>query len=64
MSLTTVIKAAPKAVKSFAVKRSPEIFLALGIGSSLAAIIFAIKATPKAMRLIEERKVHESHEVY
>ena len=56
MSLTTVIKAAPKAVKSFAVKRSPEIFLALGIGSSLAAIIFAIKATPKAMKSVEVKK--------
>jgi len=56
MNLKGIIKTAPRAVKSFAAKRSPEILLAVGISSSLAAIIFSIKATPKALKAIESKK--------
>lgn len=56
MNLKGIIKAAPRAVKRFAAKRSPEILLAVGISSSLAAIIFSIKATPKALKAIEAKK--------
>ena len=37
-------------------KRSPEILTAVGIGGMITSVIFAVKATPKAMKLIEERK--------
>lgn len=38
---------------------SPEILTGIGISSMLAAIIFAIKDTPTALELIEERKLDE-----
>lgn len=37
-------------------KHSPEIFLAVGIAGGIAATVMACKATPKAARLIEEKK--------
>ena len=40
-------------------KHSPEILTGIGIGGFVTAIIFAIKATPKACELIEERKLDE-----
>lgn len=54
MGLKSILAAVPKALRRFASKRSPEILLAVGIGSSLASIIFAVKATPKALKSIEE----------
>lgn len=56
MNLATLVKAAPKAIKSFAAKRGPEILLAVGISSSLASVIFAVKATPKALKAIDAKK--------
>lgn len=56
MNIKSLITTAPKMAKRFLVKRSPEILLATGIGSSLAAIIFAVKATPKAIQAVEEKK--------
>lgn len=47
--------ATKKAVK----KRSPEIFIGLGIGGMVTSVVLAIKATPKACRLIEEKKSAE-----
>ncbi len=38
---------------------SPEILTGIGVSSFFAAIIFAIKDTPTAMELIEERKLDE-----
>ncbi len=37
-------------------KRSPELMIGFGIAAGVSAIVFAVRATPKAMRLIEEEK--------
>lgn len=50
---------AEKVLKSVGItlkKRSSEIFTAIGIGGMITSVIFAVKATPKALELIEERK--------
>lgn len=49
-------------VKDGFVKHSPEILVGLGIAGSVGAVIFGVKATPKALRLIEERKKKEKKE--
>lgn len=54
MNIKTLITTVPKAVCKTVVKHSPEIFLATGIATSLAAVIFAVQATPKALKKIEE----------
>lgn len=38
------------------IKRSPEILTGLGIAGMISSVVFAIKDTPKAMSLIEEKK--------
>jgi hypothetical protein len=38
------------------VKKSPEIFIGIGIAGMGASVIFAVKSTPKAVRLLEEKK--------
>ena len=43
-------------------KHSPEILTGIGIGGFMTAIIFAVKATPKACELIEERKLDEGRD--
>lgn len=43
-------------VKSFAIKHSPEILTGIGITGMITAGILAVKATPKALILIKERK--------
>lgn len=43
-------------VKSFAIKHSPEILTGIGITGMISAGILAVKATPKALILIKERK--------
>lgn len=48
-----------KAIKDtqrFVVKHSPEILTGIGVASMGAAVALAIKATPKAVRLMEEAK--------
>ena len=45
-----------KAIGAFASKHAPELLTAVGIVGSGAAIIFAVKATPKAEELISEKK--------
>lgn len=45
-----------KTVKSFAIKYTPEILTGIGIAGMVTAGILAVKATPKALTLIEERK--------
>ena len=37
-------------------KRSPEILISMGIASAFTSVVLAVKATPKAMVLIEEEK--------
>lgn len=43
-------------LKSAAAKRSPEILLGFGIAGMITTTILAVKATPKALTLIEEEK--------
>lgn len=37
-------------------RRSPEILMGLGIAGAITTTVLAVKATPKALRLIDERK--------
>lgn len=43
-------------------KHSPEILTGLGIAGMVSTVIFAVKATPKALELIEEKKEEEDVE--
>lgn len=55
-----------KTVQNAAIKHSPEILTGMGIAGMITTTILAVKATPKAMRLIEEEKTFkekEAHEV-
>lgn len=51
-SVTTILKHAGK----FVSKHSPEILTAVGLAGGVTTVILAVKATPKAMELIEEAK--------
>lgn len=46
-------------------KKTPEILLVTGIATSIAAVVLAIKATPKAMTILDEHKsqMDEIHEL-
>lgn len=46
-------------VGKFIAKRSPEILTGLGIAGMLTTTVLAVKATPKAMILIEKKKEYE-----
>lgn len=46
-------------VRQFVNRRSPEILTGIGIAGMLTTTVLAVKATPKAMELIEERKNEE-----
>ena len=46
-------------VRKFVNKRSPEILMGIGIAGMITTTVLAVKATPKAMELIEERKTQE-----
>ena len=45
-----------KSVRKGVVKHSPEILTAIGIAGTVTTTVLAVKATPKAMKLIEEAK--------
>ena len=45
-----------KNVKAAASKHSPEILTGIGIAGMATTIVMAVKATPKALILIEEKK--------
>ena len=45
-----------KMVKTFTKKHSPEILTGIGIAGMVTTTVLAVKATPKALRLIEEEK--------
>ena len=56
---TSFIKNFIKGVKIGFDKHSPEILIGLGIASAITSTVLAVKATPKAMELIEkEQKKH------
>lgn len=48
-----------KGLKNNASKHSPEILTAIGIAGMVTATIMAVKATPKALKQIEEKKEEE-----
>lgn len=50
------LKALANALWTGAKKHSPEILTGLGIAGAASAVIFAVKATPKAMILLEDKK--------
>lgn len=51
------IKALVETGKTVLKKRAPEVLTGVGIAGMITTTIFAVKATPKAMMLIEERKL-------
>lgn len=46
-----------KTAQKFVSRRSPEILTGLGIAGMCTTVVLAVKATPKAMELIEEEKL-------
>ena len=50
--------------KRFARKHSPEILTGLGITGMISSTILAVKATPKAVKLIEEEKERQNDILY
>lgn len=44
-------------------KRSPEILTGIGIAGMITTTVLAVKATPKALRLIEEEKHNQNREL-
>ena len=46
-------------VRRFVSKRSPEILMGIGISGMITTTVLAVKATPKALELIEEKKQEE-----
>lgn len=57
--LTSVVKSVNKAAK----KHSPEILTGIGIAGMLMTTVLAVKATPKALMLIEEEKRRQNQEL-
>lgn len=55
LSVSNIIKD----VQTTMAKRSPEILIAIGIATAMSATVLAVKATPKALKLIEEKKKEE-----
>lgn len=51
-----------KGTKTWTTKHAPEILTSIGITGMISATIFAIKATPKAVKLMEEKKKEERKE--
>lgn len=49
-----------KDIRKFASKRSPEILTGIGIAGMITTTILAVRATPKALELLEEKKKEES----
>lgn len=49
-------------IQKSVVKHSPEILMGLGVTGMLTSIVLAVKATPKAIQLIEEKKKEENVE--
>lgn len=54
-TITNALKGAERALK----KHSPEILTGIGIAGMIATTITAVKATPKALRLIDQKEIDE-----
>lgn len=50
------------ATKRKVLKRSPEILTGLGVAGMITTVVLSVKATPKAMKLIEEEKLNRQNE--
>lgn len=46
-------------IRRFVSRRSPEILMGIGISGMITTTVLAVKATPKALELIEEKKQEE-----
>lgn len=55
-TVTNALKGVEKALK----KHSPEILTGIGIAGMIATTITAVKATPKALRLIDQKEIKEN----
>lgn len=53
-----------KGVGNWTSKRSPEILTGIGIAGMITTTVLAVKATPKALQLIEEEKERKSDELH
>lgn len=53
-----------KTAQKFVSKRSPEILTGVGLVGMVATTVLAVKATPKALRLIEEEQKRQNDERY
>lgn len=53
-----------KSAKNAIIKHSPEILTGMGIAGMITAGVLAVRATPKAMTLIEEKKQSEKTEKF
>lgn len=58
----TGVKALVKGVRMAASKNSPAILTGIGIALGITATVLAVKATPKALKMIEEKKQEEEVE--
>ena len=52
-----------KNVQTVVVKHSPELLVGLGISGMIATTVLAVRATPKALQLLEEKAMDEECEV-
>lgn len=52
-----------KMVKNAAAKNSPKILTGIGLVGMVTATVLAVKATPKAMKLIEEEKLRQNEKL-
>lgn len=57
------LKALMAAGKEVVVRKAPEILSGVGIAGMLTGVVFAITATPKALKLIEEKKEAEKRNI-
>lgn len=48
-----------RAIANGATKHAPTIFICLGTGGLITSIVFAVEATPKALKIIEEEEATE-----
>lgn len=52
-----------KGIQSTVTKHSPEILIGVGIASMITSTVLAVKATPKALKMIDEKKYYEDKDV-
>lgn len=52
-----------KTVRSFTTKHSPEILTGIGVAGMMSTAVLAVRATPKALELIESEKRKQNHKL-